>query len=77
MNTPLRWTRYALLIDVVLIALIWTGLWVGYAAGLDIQSLKWPTASYGGILFLLAGLLSVVVLPLQIMVFLKRRSGVK
>jgi hypothetical protein len=43
--------------------------------GIDIQPMKWPTVFYSGVLLLFAGALSVIVLVLQIIVALRRRSA--
>jgi disulfide bond formation protein DsbB len=55
---------------------MWIALWIAYFVGIDIRPLKWPTAFYGGILILVAAVLSVVVLVLQISVWLRPRSKV-
>jgi hypothetical protein len=68
----LRWTRLLLLGDIALLAIIIAALLGAQLASKDIQQLKWATMFVGGILLLLAGLLSIVTLTLQIIVGLRR-----
>ncbi len=53
MRTALRWTGWILLADLALLTAMFVGSWLAYAAGADVQAMKWPTAFYGGVLIVL------------------------
>jgi hypothetical protein len=76
MTSALRWTRHLLLADVIAMLALAAALSGASALGLDIQSFKWPTVFTGGVLMLLAVLLSVAALTLQLIVALQRRAEV-
>jgi len=72
----LRYTRLALLGDVVVMVLLAIGLSEASTLGFDIQPLKWAMVFCGGALMMLAVALSLVAIVLQIAVGFQPRSKV-
>ena len=76
MIAALRYARFALLADIVVMLVSAMGFFGASLLGFGIQSLKWITVFYGGVLMILAALLSVVAITLQIIVAFRRQSQV-
>jgi hypothetical protein len=69
----LRWIRYILLADILILVGVQAVLFVAKWSGLDIQGTKWTVVFYGGIMLAVGVLLSVVALLLQVLISVRRR----
>jgi hypothetical protein len=75
--TALRYTRFTLVVDIVVMLALAIGLSGASWLGLNIEPFKWTVVFDGGVLMGLAAFLSVAAIVLQIIVALRRRPEVR
>ena len=76
MTEALRWTRYTLLSDVIVMVALAAFLSCASGLGFNIEPFKWPVVAVGGALMFVAALLSILALALQIIVAFQRHPEV-